>query len=48
LGKIFEETFATDYPPIAANLVKEFPGKQRGRIWLERLPAYAPELNPVE
>jgi transposase len=31
-----------------SKLVKEFTGKQRGRIWLERLPAYAPELNPVE
>ena len=29
-------------------LVWDFLRKQRGRIWLEFLPAYAPELNPVE
>jgi transposase len=29
-------------------LVWDFVGEQRGRIWLEFLPAYAPELNPVE
>ena len=28
--------------------VKEFLGKQGGRLWVERLPAYAPELNPAE
>jgi len=28
--------------------VEEFLGRQKGRVWLERLPAYAPELNPVE
>lgn len=28
--------------------VREFVDEQRGRIRLERLPAYAPELNPVE
>ena len=26
----------------------EFVRQQRGRLWLEFLPAYAPELNPVE
>ena len=31
-----------------SKLVKEFVAGQRGQIWLERLPAYAPELNPVE
>ncbi|MBZ5605060.1 MAG: transposase [Acidobacteriia bacterium] len=25
-----------------------FVGQQRGRMWLEYLPGYAPELNPVE
>ena len=29
-------------------LVWDFVRQQRGRIWLEFLPAYAPELNPVE
>jgi hypothetical protein len=29
-------------------LVRDFVRQQRGRIWLEFLPAYAPELNPVE
>ncbi len=28
--------------------VKEFLGRQGRRLWVERLPAYAPELNPVE
>lgn len=28
--------------------VKTLLACNRGRIWLERLPAYAPELNPVE
>jgi transposase len=31
-----------------SRLVQAFIAKQRGRITLERLPAYAPELNPVE
>jgi DDE superfamily endonuclease len=29
-------------------LVWDFVRQQRGRLWLEFLPAYAPELNPVE
>ena len=29
-------------------LVKSFIASTRGRILIERLPAYAPELNPVE
>lgn len=29
-------------------LVKDFIASQQGRIAIERLPAYAPELNPVE
>jgi transposase len=29
-------------------LVNGFVGRQNGRIELEYLPAYAPELNPVE
>jgi transposase len=28
--------------------VKAVLAESRGRLWLERLPAYAPELNPVE
>lgn len=28
--------------------VKEVLRESRGRLWVERLPAYAPELNPVE
>ena len=28
--------------------VREFVRQQRGRLWLEFLPAYAPELNPTE
>lgn len=35
-------------PAHRSKRVKEFVTQQRGRIWLERLPAYAPELNPVE
>ena len=35
-------------PAHRSKLVKEFLGEQKGKIWLERLPAYAPELNPVE
>ena len=31
-----------------SRLVKDFVAEQRGRIVLEYLPAYAPELNPVE
>lgn len=31
-----------------SRLVKEFVARQRGRLELEYLPAYAPELNPVE
>ena len=31
-----------------SHLVCDFVRQQRGRIWLEFLPAYAPELNPVE
>ena len=35
-------------PAHRSKLVKAFVATQAGRIWLERLPAYAPELNPVE
>jgi transposase len=35
-------------PTHRSRLVKEFVAQQNGRIELERLPAYAPELNPVE
>jgi len=35
-------------PGHRSRAVWEFIGQQRGRIWVEFLPAYAPELNPVE
>src|SRR5205823_13782796 len=35
-------------PAHRGRLVKEFIAAQRGRLITERLPAYAPELNPVE
>lgn len=35
-------------PQHRSRLVKEFVGEQNGRLRLERLPAYAPELNPCE
>jgi len=35
-------------PAHRSKVVKEFLSRQHGRVWLERLPAYAPELNPVE
>ena len=35
-------------PTHRSRLVKTFVAQQNGRIELERLPAYAPELNPVE
>lgn len=31
-----------------SKLVWEFVRQQKGKLWLEFLPAYAPELNPVE
>jgi transposase len=35
-------------PQHRARLVTEFIRAQRGRLAIERLPSYAPELNPVE
>jgi transposase len=35
-------------PGHRSGLVKDFVAGQQGRLELERLPAYAPELNPVE
>jgi transposase len=35
-------------PGHRSGLVKDFVAGQKGRLELERLPAYAPELNPVE
>jgi len=35
-------------PAHRSRLVKEYVAQQHGGIHLERLPAYAPELNPVE
>ena len=35
-------------PVHRSRLVKQFVADQHGRLQLERLPAYAPELNPVE
>jgi transposase len=34
--------------PHRSRLVRDFLGRQNGAIVVERLPAYAPELNPVE
>ena len=31
-----------------SRLIWDFVREQKGRLWLEFLPAYAPELNPVE
>jgi DDE superfamily endonuclease len=31
-----------------SRMVWDFVREQHGRLWLEFLPAYAPELNPVE
>jgi transposase len=35
-------------PGHRSQAVWEFVRQQRGRLWLEYLPGYAPELNPVE
>jgi transposase len=35
-------------PAHRSRLVQQFVADQHGRLQLERLPAYAPELNPVE
>ena len=35
-------------PGHRSHAVWEFVQQQRGRLWLEYLPGYAPELNPVE
>jgi transposase len=35
-------------PSHRSRLVRDFVAAQEGRLQLERLPAYAPELNPVE
>src|SRR5450432_961351 len=35
-------------PGHRSHAVREFVQQQRGRLWLEYLPGYAPELNPVE
>ena len=35
-------------PSHRSHLVRDFVRQQRGHLWLEFLPAYAPELNPVE
>jgi len=35
-------------PGHRSRLVKDFVAAQQGRLELERLTAYAPELNPVE
>lgn len=35
-------------PAHRARLVSQFLNAQRGRLAIERLPGYAPELNPVE
>ena len=35
-------------PAHRSKTVAEYLGKTEGRVWVERLPAYAPELNPIE
>ena len=35
-------------PAHRSKVVAEYLGKTQGRVWVERLPAYAPELNPIE
>jgi transposase len=35
-------------PAHRSKKVAEFLQKTNGRVWVERLPAYAPELNPIE
>ncbi len=35
-------------PGHRSRAVRQFAQQQRGRLWLEYLPGYAPELNPVE
>jgi len=35
-------------PGHRSRAVWQFVQQQRGRLWLEYLPGYAPELNPVE
>ena len=35
-------------PGHRSRMVWDFVRQQHGRLWLEFLPAYAPELNPVE
>jgi transposase len=35
-------------PAHRSKLVAEYLKKTQGRVWVERLPAYAPELNPIE
>lgn len=35
-------------PAHRSRAVREWLARQKGRIWAEHLPAYAPELNPVE
>jgi transposase len=35
-------------PAHRSKAMAQYLGEQNGRIWVERLPAYAPELNPIE
>lgn len=35
-------------PAHRSKVVAQYLAEQEGRIWVERLPAYAPELNPIE
>jgi len=35
-------------PAHRSKVVARYLAEQEGRIWVERLPAYAPELNPIE
>ena len=35
-------------PAHRSKIVAEYLGATKGRVWVERLPGYAPELNPIE
>lgn len=35
-------------PAHRSKMVADYLGETQGRVWVERLPAYAPELNPIE
>ena len=36
------------WPAHRSKVVADYLASTRGRVWVERLPGYAPELNPIE